>query len=171
MPRASKPLIFSTRVERLETGMRYHVVPVPDEVADHFIEAGHKRVLATLNGHETRRAIQGPKDGGRYLVLGKAELKAAGVKLGDAVTVSLVADPEPDVIDLSPEFIEALKQDDEARERWESFPLGRQRSLAHYLTSPKRADTRLKRALEIAEKLRTYTLYGDRDSTGRQNVE
>ncbi len=168
MGKPSKPTTFSTRIERLETGMRYHVVPVPEEVSGSFLDAGHRRVLATINGHETRRAFQGPKDGGRYLVLGKAELKAAGVALGDVVTVSLVPDPEPDAIDLTPEFIEALKQDEAARERWESFPRGRQRSLAHYLTSPKRAETRLRRAIEIAEKLRTYTLYGDRDADGRR---
>ena len=39
---------------------------------------------------------------------------------------------------------------------------GRQRGLAYYITSAKTTDTRLKRALEIAHKLRTHTLYGDR---------
>ncbi|MCB1232809.1 MAG: DUF1905 domain-containing protein, partial [Verrucomicrobiae bacterium] len=126
-------MTFPSRVERLDTGMRYHVVPVPDEIADRFLDAGHKRVLATIRGHEMRRAFQGPKDGGRYLVLGKAELKAAGVKLGDAVTVSLLSDPEPDALDIAPEFLEVLKHDDEARERWESFTVGRQRSMAIYL--------------------------------------
>ncbi len=161
MPAAPKPVTFASRVERLDTGMRYHVVPVPDDIADHFLDAGHKRVLATLNGHETRRAFQGSAEGGRYLVLGMAELKAAGVRLGDSVNVSLVPDPEPDTIDLTVEFLEVLRQDDAARERWESFSTGRQRSLAHYLTSAKRPETRLRRAVEIAEKLRTHTLYGD----------
>jgi hypothetical protein len=36
-----------------------------------------------------------------------------------------------------------------------------QRSIASYVTSAKRQETRIKRALELAHKLKTYTLYGD----------
>lgn len=156
-----KAAVFSSRVERTDTGLRFHVIPIPDAVAARFLAAGHRRVIATLNGRAVRRAIQGSKMGGHHLVLGKPELRDCGIALGATVKVTLEPDPEPEAIELSEEFREVLRQDPAARERWESFSIGRQRSLAHYLTGAKSTDSRLKRAIEIAEKLRTHTLYGD----------
>jgi hypothetical protein len=157
-----KAAVFTSRVERTDSGMRFHVIPLPDAVAARFLAAGHRRVIATLNGRAVRRAIQGSKGSGHHLVLGKAELRDCGIALGETVKVTLEPDPEPEAIDLSEEFREVLRQDAAARARWESFPTGRQRSLAHYLTGAKSSESRLKRAVEIAEKLRTHTLHGDR---------
>lgn len=157
-----KAAVFTSRVERTDSGMRFHVIPLPEAVAARFLGAGHRRVIATLNGRAVRRAIQGSKAGGHHLVLGKPELRDCGIALGETVKVKLEIDPEPEAIDLSEEFREVLRQDAAARARWESFPIGRQRSLAHYLTGAKSSESRLKRAVEIAEKLRTHTLHGDR---------
>jgi uncharacterized protein YdeI (YjbR/CyaY-like superfamily) len=55
----------------------------------------------------------------------------------------------------------ALEQDEEAAARFYAMTRGRQRSLASYVTSAKREETRVKRAVELAHKLRTRTLYGD----------
>lgn len=155
------PSKFTSTVIRLEDGMRYHALVVPDEVADVYEEAGITRVVVSLNGVESRRAIQRKRDGRRLLVLGREVLRQAGADTGDFVRVVMRPDSEPDEVELGEEFAEVLAQDNEARTRWETFPIGRQRSLAYYVTSAKRSDTRLKRALELAEKIRTHTLYGD----------
>ncbi len=152
---------FTARVIRLEEGMRFHALVIPDDIADAYRKAGITRVIARLNGAESRRAIQRKRDGRRLLVLGRDALKEAGVEVGDAVEVELRPDANPDEIDLGEEFAEVLAQDDEARARWETFTVGRRRSLAYYVTSAKRSDTRLKRALELAERIRTNTLFGD----------
>lgn len=141
--------------------MRFHALVIPDDIADAYEKAGITRVIACLNGAESRRAIQRKRDGRRLLVLGRDALKEAGVDVGDAVEVELHPDAKPDEIDLGDEFAEVLAQDDEARARWETFTIGRRRSLAYYVTSAKRSDTRLKRALELAERIRTNTLFGD----------
>ena len=155
-----KPVSFSSRIERLEDGSNYHVIPVWEDVAAPLIDAGHRRVIVKIGGSEARRGIVGPEMG-RYLIFGRPLLEEFGLRLGDAVEATIRPDPKPDAIDLTPEFEIVLEQDDEARERWESFTIGKQRSLAHYLTSAKRPETRLKRAVEVAEKMRTYTLHGD----------
>ncbi len=59
-------------------------------------------------------------------------------------------------------FALVLEQDPAARERWDTFPVGRQRSLLHFITSAKQEATQIKRAWELAEKIRTHTLYGDK---------
>jgi uncharacterized protein YdeI (YjbR/CyaY-like superfamily) len=60
------------------------------------------------------------------------------------------------------ELLLALAQDPAAQARWDTFPPGRQRSLASYVTSAKTEPTRIKRAVALATKIRTHTLYGDR---------
>ncbi|MCB1076275.1 MAG: DUF1905 domain-containing protein [Verrucomicrobiae bacterium] len=152
---------FSSRVERLEGGMRFHVIPIPEDIAESFRSRKLTRVIATIQGQPIRRAIIGSKEIGPHLVLGRPELKSCGIAFGHPVTVRLEPDPEPEAIELTEEFLEVLAQDEAARERWEGFTVGRRRSLAVYLTGVKRPESRLRRALEIAEKLRTHTLYGD----------
>ena len=59
------------------------------------------------------------------------------------------------------ELEEVLRQDAEAFARWQTFTTGKKRSLALYVTTAKRIETRIKRALELAEKIRTNQLHSD----------
>ncbi len=139
-----------------------HVVPIPAKIADDLAAGGTRRVLGEIKGHSFARAIQGAADSERYLMFGQVYLREMGLKLGDAVAVEIWPDPNPDVVEISEEFAAVLEQDEAAAKRWnEEMTPGKQRSLAVYVDGAKRSETRLKRALEVAEKLRTYTLYGD----------
>ncbi len=153
---------FESTIERMEDHMNYHAVPVPDPVSDQLRDSKVTRLLATVNGVTLRRAIQGPHDGGRFLIIGRPTLKELGLKYGDVVAMELEPDPDPDFIDIPMEFEIALEQDVDAKARWDTFTRGKQRSLVHFVSSAKRSDTRIKRSLELAEKIRTYTLYGDK---------
>ena len=143
---------------RLWTG--YHLVPVPAESAAALLAAGTRRVVAVLNGHAVRRALT-QHDGGTVLMLGRDTMRAVGVAEGDTVFADVSPDPEPDRVDLGDEFEAVLAQDAEAAERFFGFTPGRQRSMAIYVTGAKQTETRTRRALELARKLRTHTLYGD----------
>lgn len=153
---------FTSTVVRLETGMRYHALPMPDDVAEKFKASGVRRLIAVINGHSCKRALQSHADGGSFIIVGGDLLKTCGLKLRSTATVALAPDPEPDALDLPEAFALVLDQDDEARTRWETFPVGRRRSLLHYITSAKQEATQIKRAWDLAEKIRTHTLYGDR---------
>ncbi|MGE3802846.1 MAG: YdeI/OmpD-associated family protein [Candidatus Kapaibacterium sp.] len=153
---------FSTPLERLEDGMKHHVLVIPEEIADIFEEKKVKRVVVKIEGQEYRRAIQGKKDGRRIIVLGQQILKECNLQIGEVVKITMREDDDPNYVETGEELAEVLAQDDEARARWETFTVGMQRSLALYVTQAKRSDTRIKRALELAEKMRTNTLYGDR---------
>lgn len=153
---------FASTVVRLETGMRYHALPVPDEIAANFKSAGVRRLIAVINGHTCKRALQSHADGGSFIIVGGDLLKTCGLKLRSTATVSLSADPEPDALDMPDAFALVLDQDEAARARWETFPVGRQRSLLHYITSAKQEATQIKRSWELAEKIRTHSLYGDK---------
>jgi hypothetical protein len=157
----SMEFVFAAPVLRQGDGLRIHYLPLPIEVADALRGEGVRRVVVELNGVPFRRAVMQSSDGGPHLVTGLTILREIGAALGDMVTVVLTADPDPDAIDLPEEFEAALAQDPEAARRFAGFTPGMQRSLAYYVTQAKRTETRVKRSLELAHKLRTHTLHGD----------
>lgn len=152
---------LETKIVRLEDGLKHHVLLVPHEIAEQFAEAKVTRILLHIESHTYRRAIQNKRDGRRFVVLGKEILRETRLAEGDQVRASIEEDPEPDYIEMAEEFTVVLDQDPEALERWNTFTIGKKRSLALYVTGAKRSDTRIKRALELAEKIRTRTLNGD----------
>jgi bacteriocin resistance YdeI/OmpD-like protein/uncharacterized protein DUF1905 len=148
-------------VLRLGDGARQYFLPIPDDIADSLAGLG-RRVIVRLNGYEVKRAIHRKRDGERYLVMSRPILREAKAVPGDMVEVLIWSDPHPDAVDLAEEFVVALEQDQIAAARFYAMTPGKQRSIAHYVNSAKRVDTRIKRALELAHKLRTFTLAGDR---------
>ncbi|HEX8299990.1 MAG TPA: YdeI/OmpD-associated family protein [Rubricoccaceae bacterium] len=151
---------FASPVLRSESGMGYHFLPVPAESAARLVAGGSRRVVAVMNGVPVRRAVV-THEGAPVLLVGLPLLRTIGARMGDTVLVDATPDPDPDRIDLGDEFEAVLADDTEAAARFFSFTPGRQRSMAIYVTGAKRPETRLKRALDLAHKLRTNTLYGD----------
>ena len=145
----------------MSEGMRMHYIPIPDDIAEALHANGTRRVVGTINGQRINRALHGNGEGGWRLMLGRAALREVGVQYGDTAIVEVQSDPTPEVIDLPDELAEVLTQDEAAAERFYGMTPGRQRSLAYYVTSAKRPATRVKRALELAHKLGTHTLYSD----------
>jgi len=155
--------IFAAPVLRQRGGLRFHYLPLPLEVADALERDGVRRVVMDLNGKPFRRAVQQSTEYGPHLVTGRPILRAAGARLGDMVTVVLRPDPDPDAVEIPAELREVLEQDPEAAARFESFTPGMRRSIVIYVEQAKRTETRVKRSLELAYKMRTRTLHGDRD--------
>jgi len=142
--------------------MKQHYAPIPTDLANDYLARGIRRIIVTMNGHDVRRAIQSSKDGDRFILLGIPLLREIRVGFGDMIEITMRPDPEPDLVDLGEELTAVLELDDEAAERFYAMTPGRQRSLAMYVTSAKRTETRIARALDLANRIRTRTLYGDR---------
>ncbi len=165
------PAPFRAEITRTDDAfMQMHAVVVPPDVAAAVLGAGSRRVLVTIAGETLRRALQTriDEDGGRshLVMISAAVLHDFGLREGVFLTLSVAPDPDPDRIDIPDELLVALDLDPEASARFETFTPGRQRSMAHYVSSAKRPETREKRALDLATKLRTYTLYGDTRTGG-----
>ena len=139
----------------------FHYLPVPPDVADALLASGTRRVILEVNGREAKRALFNNKDGEYHLVVGLTVLRDLGVQPEDVIVASLRTDPDPNTVEIPPEFEEALEHDAAAAERFATFSPGKKRSVASYITQAKREETRMKRAYEIAHKLSSYTLLGD----------
>lgn len=145
--------------------MTFHYVPIPPDIAESLIAGGTRRVILTVGTASANRYLYQTKDGEYRLIVGLATLKQMGHGPGDVLLASLQPDPDPDRVDIPEEFEEALADHPDARKRFETWTPGKKRSLMMYITQAKRPQARLKRAYELAHKLETYTLYGDKKPT------
>ncbi len=151
--------VFAGPVLRTTAGIGMHYVPIPAEIDDAL--DGARVVVGTLCDVPFRRAVQGRGNGAPKLMFGKKVLAEAGLRLGDTAFVEMSAG-DPDAVDLPAELAAALELDPEAGARFATFTPGRQRSLGVHVDQARRPATRERRALDLCEKIRTHTLYGDR---------
>lgn len=133
----------------------WHFLPVPDREALAFRDAGHKRVLCSLNGEAPFHcALARQEDRGYYIMLSKRRLKEHDLTRGDEVDVQLTEDqseyqaPMPEALD------EVLKSDYEGYRVFQSLTPGKQRSIIHMIRRIKSVDLQIERALTIIENLK-----------------
>lgn len=133
--------------------MLVQTVLVPPAVTRAVGGQPNQRVLATVNGHVLRRGLLPRADGSRYLLLGKMVCQKLGLRVGDALHVTLAPDPYPNQVDLPDELAEGLEAWPEAASAFDRLTPGRQRGIAYRIDSAKRAETRLQRAMHELEEL------------------
>lgn len=122
------------------------------------LPTGRLRLKGFLNQAPIDLAIQYRKSGPGFIMVSKVLARQAKVKSGDVVTVEFqLADPNK--IELPEELKAVLAQDEQAMEEWKKLTPGLQRSLSYYVKSVKNVDSRIKRALEMMEKIKLGKLY------------
>lgn len=170
MPAGKLAFRFTSSLERLEGDMAFHILPVPDDVAAAWKKAKARRLTGTINGHPAERALMNHADGGSFFIVGRDLIKACHISSRTPSILAFKPHPRPNDVDLPEELLLALAQDPAAKKRWDTFTPGKQRSLATYITSAKTEPTRIKRAVELATKIRTHTLYGDLQAKQRPKL-
>lgn len=145
---------FQGLLEPIGTGfLATQIIMVPQAVVEDLGGKTVRRVVCRLNGFPTRLGLLPMKGGERYLMLRKELCKAAGIRLGDQVTVLLAADPEPDRLDLPEEFADGLAAWPEAEAAFEKMSGSNKRALAQHIADAKRVETRLQRTMNALQQL------------------
>jgi hypothetical protein len=133
--------------------MPTQIVVVPPLVLEALGGKATKRVAGTVNGHAVRLGLLPLPGGGRYLMLSKDLCRAAGIQLGQHLTLSLAPDPQPDYVELPSELAEALEAWPEAEASFARHSGSMRRAMARHVASAKQAETRARRAVELTERL------------------
>ncbi len=154
----NKSYRFQGILKILDSNPSYTMVTIPSEIISELPESGRLRTLGKMNGAEFSLAIQGRKNGNGFFMVGSALRRAAKITTGDPVEIEFSL-TDPDFLELPEELKEVMEQDEEAGKIFFGMTVGMQRSLAHYVSSVKNTDSRIKRALELAYKMKTETLY------------
>ena len=114
-----------------------------------------RRVHGTMNGFVFHTALfPGPKGHGHTLLVNRKMQAGAKARAGQIVQLTL----EPDMAEkpeqaVPREFIEVLKGERALRKWFEALPPSLVKGISAWVAEPKRAETRIKRAEQMAERL------------------
>ena len=152
------PTLTAT-LQRQESGFVLSCfLQVPEAVAQGLLASGHRRLLVTINGKSYRRALVPSKEFGETVVFGQDAREYLGIELGQTVTCTLEPDPEPDNLEIPDELTEWLQYDEEANREWMLLPPGVRRSIAYYIRTGKRRETRLARCEQMLRRVKAGDL-------------
>ena len=137
-----------------KTGTWSFHIPIPAKEGKVILEKFGKRILLKINGEQIHCAIQNSKQIGLYISISKASRKKFNINFDEKISFEILKDESKYQIEISEEFEEVLKTDIIAEERFNALTPGKQRSLIHYISKAKNIDTRINRALKIADNLK-----------------
>ncbi len=153
-------ICFKSRIEYLEN-LKLHYVIVTDDFLQKFWEESdtgslyNQRFIITINDRVTWRG--GTVSLGNqkaYIAFSKARMKEIGVSNGDTVAVCLEKDRSLYGFEVPEEFEEVLRQDAEARQRFEKLAMGMRRAIIYIVLQIKSSDKRIEKSIFLLENLK-----------------
>lgn len=148
---------FTARISRpKKTGKPadWTFLALPTEASAKLPSRGQVSIEATLNGFAFQATLQPDGKGGHWLKVEPELSTAAGVEAGDVVTLEITPmseEPEPQVpADLKKALTAAPMK---AREAWMDITPAARRDFIHWITSGKKAETRVKRIATACDML------------------
>lgn len=149
-----KILTFNVHLEPVEGPMVHHVIIVPDEISQQFITGkGSARILCSIGQLPEFPCALIPRHERHVIIASKKLIKEHNLQLEVPFSISIRTDPG-NGLELPEEFTEVLAQDEFAFQAYEALNDGGKRGYIYYIRQGKSIDTRIKRSLEIAEKLK-----------------
>ena len=153
MAKAAYKIRFTAKLFRPKVTARavaWTFLTLPEDASAKLPSRGMTSVEGTFNGFPFRATLEPDGKGGHWLQVDPNVRDTAQVEVGDLISLEIspvAVEPEPDVPDdLRRAFSDALPN---ALETWlDITPLAR-RDWIHWITSGKRAETRVKR-IEVA---------------------
>lgn len=129
-------------------------LPIPGWAVESMTQGKMTRAIATVNEVSFPCALRPQKDGNYCITLSKEKVKKMKLVEGLRVIVYVEPDLSEYGFPIPEEFDELMQQDPAVKEMFDRLNPGQRRGWLYYISSGKSVDTRIKRALEIAEKLR-----------------
>ena len=134
------------------------LVAVPSDVAAQLKLKGMPKVRAVIAGRRYRGSLMPMGDGTYCLGVLKSLQEAAGVGVGDVITIELELDTAPRTVVLPTDLAAALVRDRHATAAWDALSYTNKKEMARSLEEAKKPETRARRLVLAVEKLRA----GDR---------
>jgi len=145
---------FHAVLEPVDGPMVHHIIIVPDEVALIFAkEKGSTRILCSILGDSEFPCALIPRNNKHVIIASMQLIKKHKLSLGSSFKIAIRTDPA-NGLEMPEEFSEVLIQDEFANEAYTALNDGGKRGYIYYIRQGKSIETRIKRSLEIAEKLK-----------------
>ena len=145
---------FAAVLEPLGNGMGWVIARVPFDVKKAWPVRRGLHVRGEIAGLAFRTVLFGFSGGaGHYLLVNKKMQSAAKAKVGSMVRIALEPDMEERETLIPPELTRALKGDRSLKLYFEKLSPSARREVGHWVSEPKLAESRVKRAERMAERL------------------
>jgi uncharacterized protein YdeI (YjbR/CyaY-like superfamily) len=158
-----KPRTFRAVLEPSGDALHWVIARVPFDPAEVWTVRKGRRVQGEINGFAFRTSLF-PEAGGKkhVLLINKKMQAGAHAKPGDTALFRLEPDLEEREATVPPELAKALKADRGLREYFDALSPSMRRDIGRWVGEPKSAESRAKRADQIAERL-LLAMEGERD--------
>jgi hypothetical protein len=127
-------------------------VEIPFDVKATYGSARAK-VRVVVNGVELRTTVAAM--GGKSLIGFRKEIRdAAGLEMGETITVSIEPDTAPRIVDVPKDLQRALAKNAAARKMFESLSFTHRKEHAQWVAGAKKEETRARRVARVIEMLK-----------------
>lgn len=145
---------FSAVLEPLQNGLGWVIARLPFDVQKAWPVRNRLRVRGEIGGTPFRTSLFAEtRGGGHFLLVNKKMQSGAGARVGDKVRIRLEPDLEERPTLIPPELEKELKADRKLRKWFDAISPSMRREIGKWVSEPKGAATRLKRAEKMAERL------------------
>lgn len=152
---------FRATLEPSGMGLQSRFAILPFDIAKAWTGIQVRRVKGEINGFAFQTALF-PTPKGHGFFVNKKMLAGAHAGPGDRVEIRIEPDLEKRDEQMPEELIRAMRGASALRKWYLKLPPGHQRWIAHTVSEPKSAESRQKRAEEMAERL-YLTMEGEKE--------
>ena len=159
MPKASRanptpaPKRFEARLERLRSSLNWIIVRIPFDAAKLWGLRGRIKVKGEINGFPFRTSLFPTREGWHFLLVNKRMQKGARAFEGSTAHLQMELDTEERIVAIPEELKRFLNQDRSLRRWYDELNYSTRNDIAKWVTEPKSAEARMRRAEQIAERL------------------
>lgn len=144
---------FEALLERGGDRLNWTIIRIPFDVARLWGKRGQLRVKGEINGFPFRSALF-PTGNGTHILMVNKQMQAGGKAVpGSKARFILEPDTAPREFKVPKELLDILRQSKQLQKYLESFSYSMRRYIALWVGEGKHADTRRRRAEQIAERL------------------
>lgn len=142
-----------TLIENFNSNLWKYHFKVPSDLADQFKEENRRRIVYTVKGKAPVHACLMSYDGHWMVLTSQKALKNLGLAEGDEFEVTIEKDSSEYGMDYPVEMAEVFSQEELAKELFDALTPGKRRSLIYLINAVKNTQSRLNKALAIADHL------------------
>jgi len=153
---------FKATLERMQSNLGWVIIRIPFDVSKVWGVRRQLRVKGEINGFAFRTSLFPTGKGYHYLLVNKRMQAGAKTGPGMAALFRLEPDTEERKAILPAELKRALSQDRSLRRWFDNLSYSIRRWIAVWVSQPKSAEARVRRAEQIAEQLLT-TMEAERE--------
>jgi len=144
---------FRASLERMRSNLGWVIARIPFNVEKTWGKRGMLRVKGEINGFAFSKSLFPTRSGEHFLLVNNAMQKGSGVRAGMSAEFHLEPDTKQRVAQVPPELKGFLAEDAMLRRWFEKLNFSTRYEIGRFITEPKSAGTRQRRAEQMAERL------------------